>query len=60
MSSDVEAVDVRLTARELVILANALNESREAIDAWEVHMRMGATAAEVAELHRKLVAMLRR
>lgn len=57
MREDADAVDVRLTAHEAVILSNALNESREAIEAWETQTRMGATAAEVEDLRRKIAAL---
>jgi hypothetical protein len=53
-----ETVTVRLTKKELTILANAINESREAIEDWEFSTRMGAEPAEAEQLRRKLTMLL--
>ena len=49
---------VRLTAGEIVLLANALNEAREAVEEWEFATRLGSTPAEAEALRRELRALL--
>ncbi len=49
-----KTVPVQLTAHELALLTNALNEAREAIDDWEFESRLGASQAEADDLRRKL------
>ena len=49
---------VELDKNELVILANALNELREAIEDWEFTTRIGAEAGEAEELRRQISAVL--
>jgi hypothetical protein len=56
--TDGETTTVQLTAKELTILANALNECREAIEAWEFTTRMGADPVEAEQLRAKLRALL--
>lgn len=53
-----EGAAVRLTKKELIILANAINESQEAIEAWEFSTRMGAEPAEAEQLRMKLKELL--
>jgi hypothetical protein len=45
-----EFVDLRLTVDELMLLNNAISESLNAIEQWEYHTRVGATAAEAQAL----------
>ncbi len=47
-------VSVQLSELELGLLANALNEAREAVDDWEFATRLGASAKEADELRLKL------
>ena len=43
---------------ELVLLANAINETLEAVDEDEFHARVGATRDEAEALHGKIAAIL--
>ena len=47
-------VPVQLSEHELVLLANALNEAREAVDDLEFETRLGARPREADELRLKL------
>ena len=49
---------LRFQKQEIILLANALNETLEAIEEWEVPIRVGAETAEVQQLHRELRAIL--
>lgn len=51
---DEDSALVRLTKQELVILANAINESRQAVEDWEFSSRLGAERVEADKLHVKL------
>lgn len=51
-------VSVILTKRELTILANSINEAREAVEAWEFSTRVGADPAEAEELRIKISSLL--
>ena len=53
-----QMVSVQLSEHELVLLANALNEAREAVDDWEFHTRLGANAKEADDLRLKLENIL--
>jgi hypothetical protein len=44
---------------ELVLLANALNETLEAVDAEEFDTRVGASTADAVSLQEQLLAQLR-
>lgn len=55
---DIKTATVRLTRKDLTILANAINETREAIDEWEFSTRVGADPAEAEDLRQKLKALL--
>ncbi len=56
---DEDTVMVRLNAREIIVLANALNEAREAVEDWEFVTRLGVTPAEADTLGSQLRALLR-
>ena len=47
-----------LTENELLILCNAINETRNAVSFWEFHSRVGADLYDAEELHRKLRRVL--
>ena len=49
---------LKLTKREIILLANALNEAREAVEEWEFATRLGVTLAEADTLSRALRALL--
>lgn len=49
---------VELSRDELVLLANAINESREAIEEWEFSTRMGAEVVEANQLMEELTRLL--
>jgi len=51
-------VRVQLSEQELVLLTNALNEAREAVDDWEFETRLGARPREADELRLKLRGIL--
>lgn len=55
---DREVATVRLTRKELIILSNAINETREAVEEWEFSTRVGARLAEAEELLERLSALL--
>ena len=55
---DNDVAVVRLSGREIVLLANALNEAREAVEEWEFATRLGGTPAEAEALRRELRALL--
>jgi hypothetical protein len=57
---DGDTADIRVRASEVVVLANALNETREAIEVWEFSTRVGASPAEAEVLRQALVALLER
>ena len=44
LTSNHESATVQLTKKELIILANAINESQAAIEEWEFSTRMGRRA----------------
>jgi predicted negative regulator of RcsB-dependent stress response len=58
LSTNRESATIQLTRKELSILANAINESQEAIEEWEFSTRMGAEPAEAEQLRVKLRALL--
>lgn len=47
---DSDGIVMRVSRDELATIGNALNESLEAIEAWEFAARMGATREEVEAL----------
>ena len=51
-------VSVQPSEHELVLLKNALNEAREAVDDWEFATRLGASAKEADDLRLKLSNVL--
>ena len=51
-------VSVQPSEHELVLLKNALNEAREAVDDWEFATRLGASAKEFDDLRLKLSNIL--
>ena len=51
-------VSVQQSEHELVLLKNALNEAREAVDDWEFATRLGASAKEADDLRLKLSNVL--
>ena len=51
-------VSVQLSEHELVLLKNALNEAREAVDDWEFATWLGASAKEADDLRPKLSNVL--
>jgi len=53
-----KVISVQLSENELVLLANALNEAREAIDELEFATRLGVSAKEADDLRRKLHTIL--
>lgn len=56
-----KSATVQLTKKELITLANALNEvlnGPEAIEAWEFFTRMGTDPAEAEQLLAKLNELL--
>jgi len=53
-----KTVSVQLSTNELALLANAVNEAREAVDEWEFKTRLGARPAEADELRQKLRSIL--
>lgn len=53
-----DAVVIKIEASELALLANALNEAREAIDDWEFASRMGVSVVEAEKLRQQLIAAL--
>jgi len=53
-----ESALVRLTHLELVIIANAINEAREALEPWEFATRMGAEIPEVEHFRGAIKAVL--
>ncbi len=55
---DNDVAVVRLTTREIVLIANALNEVREAVGEWEFATRLGVAPAEAEALRRQLRALL--
>lgn len=55
---DDETAVVHLTKAELAILANALNETREALEDWEFPIRVGANPSEAEDLRRRLKTIL--
>jgi hypothetical protein len=57
---DGDTATIRVKTAEVVVLANALNETREAIEEWEFFTRVGASAAEADALRRALAALLER
>lgn len=50
IEQQIDAAIVRLTAREVVTLINALNESLEHLEDWEFETRMGTSKSEAQEL----------
>lgn len=57
-SSDSDVVLVRLSTREIILLANALNECREAVEEWEFDSRLGVRPDEAETLRRELRSLL--
>jgi hypothetical protein len=58
-----ESAIVRLTERDVLLLANVINEAQEAIESWEFSTRVGADPAEAEALRgalRELLASMRR
>jgi hypothetical protein len=55
---DGDAVMVQLSKKELIILANAINEAQEAVEEWEFLTRIGASPTEAEDLRRRLKALL--
>jgi hypothetical protein len=53
-----DSATVRLTETDLVILANAINETQNAIEAWEFPIRVGADLAEAEALRQRLSSLL--
>ena len=49
---------VQLSAKELTMLINAINETREALEDWAFPARMGASPIELDELCYKLKSAL--
>lgn len=58
ITTDADTATVRVSKRELMILANAINEAREAVEEWEFSTRLGAEPAEAEELRGKLKTLL--
>lgn len=54
-----EGATIEFSRAELVLLANALNETLEAIDAEEFDTRVGASTADAQALQERLLAHLR-
>ena len=52
-------VVLKLDRIEVVALANALNEAREALEDWEFSTRMGVESEQAETLRRAIVALLR-
>lgn len=53
-----EGAVVLLTRQELAILANAINETFEAVAAWEFPTRVGAKPEEADALRNRIVEAL--
>lgn len=53
-----DKVTVRLERIEVVALANALNEAREALEDWEFSTRMGISPDAAERLRRAVRALL--
>lgn len=53
-----KSASIELTRKELTVLANAINEAREAIEEWEFSTRVGAGPVEAEDLRQKLKALL--
>ncbi len=53
-----DSATVRLTESDLVILANAINETQNAIEAWEFPIRVGGDLAEAEALRQRLSSLL--
>lgn len=53
-----DKVVVRFDRREVVMLANALNEAREALDDFEFATRMGVQPEEAERLRQAIKALL--
>ena len=49
-----DGVVVLLKEREMVILANAINEILEGVERWEFSTRVGVEREEAEELRRKI------
>ncbi len=49
---------VRLSKSELIVLANAINETQEAVEEWEFPTRVGAETHEAENLRQELKALL--
>lgn len=54
-----DRVPMTLDRQELVLLVNALNEAREAVEDWEFQTRLGGTVEEAQRLQDKLRLALR-
>jgi hypothetical protein len=53
-----DTATVDLTADELMILANAINESKQALEDWEFATRMGAPRSEAEALRKEISDLL--
>ncbi|GEM_PF-857231 len=54
-----DEVLVAVTSGELVLFANAINETLEAVDAEEFHARVGATRDDALALHAEVAKVIR-
>lgn len=56
--TDADTATVRLTTQELIILNNAINEVKNALESWEFWTRMGVEKDDAEALRAKLSAVL--
>ncbi len=49
---------IQLSARNLAILANAINEAQEAVEKWEFSTRVGANFADAEALRKEIKTLL--
>lgn len=54
-----DLITVRCTKDEARLLENAINETLEAVEAWELPIRTGGSASELEELLQQLEAAIR-
>jgi hypothetical protein len=52
------AAIILVTTGELALLANALNEARQEIEAWEFATRLGVSVDEAEKLREQIVGVL--
>lgn len=55
-----DTASIVVTAGELALLANALNEAREELEDWEFATRLGCSVVEAERLRAQIVAALDR